>query len=416
MAQVTGELPVNSGFSANSEQVRRILQSRTFQNTEVLKRLLDYLARQAISGEAADLKEYTVGVEAFGKPSSYDPQTDSSIRVQAGKLRQKLEEYYRTEGAGDPLVIELPKGHFRLEFHERKTETTVTEPVPVRLRPSMWPVWAGMALVVAAAVLVLWSAVRTRPVTGWSSEMEEFWKPLLGSPRPVMVAIGTPLFEKIGNSFFRDPVLNTWDAASQSDRLKKIQEAAGESPVSPAFPYTGVGEAEGAFALAKLLGPRGRDLAFQVSNLVTWEDITRNNMIFLGPPKFALQTSDLPVAQDFEISHGRVQNLKPADGEPRTFEEKWSADRTRLEEGHALITRIPGLHGSGEVMILAGSSTESTRAAAEFITRPEYITPFVRELRGKYKGVPQWFQVVVRARYKSLTPISIERVAFHELK
>lgn len=65
--------------------------------TEVLKRLLDYLARQALEDNGGDLKEYTVGIGAFGKGPDYDPKTDSSVRVQAGKLRQKLDEYYRTE-------------------------------------------------------------------------------------------------------------------------------------------------------------------------------------------------------------------------------------------------------------------------------------------------------------------------------
>jgi hypothetical protein len=412
MGQITGESPVNSDSAKSSEQLRRILQSRTFHNTEVLKRLLDYLARQALGGEAGDLKEYTVGVEAFGKPPDYDPQTDSSVRVQAGKLRQKLDEYYRVEGAADPLRVDLPKGHFRLEFHAAPAAETAS-PVP----QTAWRVWAGVAAVVAAAVgLTVWFERPAAPRGSWNADLEAFWKPLLASPRPIMVVIGTPLLEKIGNSFFRDPNLNTWEAAAQSERLKKIQEAAGESPVSPAFPYTGVGEAEGAFEIEKLLLPRGRDLAFQVSNLVTWEDITRNNTIFIGPPKYILQTADLPVPLDFEISHARVQSLRPAEGEPRTFEEKWSADRTRLEEGHALITRIPGLHRAGLVLILAGSSTESTRAAAEFVTRPEYMTPFVRFLRQKHGGIPEWFQVVVRARFRSQTPISIERVAFHALK
>jgi hypothetical protein len=231
-----------------------------------------------------------------------------------------------------------------------------------------------------------------------------------------MVAIGTPLFTKIGNSFFRDPALNTWDAASQSDRVREVDRSLGSGPIGPAFPYTGVGEAQGAFALQRLLLPRGRELALQTSNLLTWEDITRNNMIFLGPPKYNQQTLDLPIKQDFEISHARVQNLRPQPGEPRSYEEKWAEGRAQLEEGHALITRLPGLHQTGEMLILAGSSTESTRAAVEYVTRPEYVTPFIRWMRAQPGGIPPWFQLVVRARFKSQTPISIERVAFHALK
>jgi hypothetical protein len=246
--------------------------------------------------------------------------------------------------------------------------------------------------------------------------MEELWQPFLAGSRPILIAIGTPMFTKIGNSFFRDPAVNTSDAAAQSERVRSVEKTLGDDPAGPAFPYTGVGEAAGAFALQRLLLPRGHDLALQTSNLLTWEDITRHNMIFLGPPKYNQQTLDLPIPQDFEISHSRVQNLHPRPGEPRSYEEKWAANHTLLEEGHALISRLPGLHQQGMMLILAGSSTESTRAAGEFLTRPEYVTPFVRWMKAQPGGIPPWFQLVVRARYKSGTPIAIERVAFHALR
>ncbi len=399
-----------------ASQIRKILESNAFRNTEVLKRLLDYLARQALDNPGGELKEYTVGIEAFGKPPDYDPKTDSSVRVQAGKLRQKLDEYYRTEGAAEPIVIELPKGHFKIEFRPREAPVepiAMTRPAALK-RPAV----AALAFATLALGVLVWWQFRTRPAAGerWNSEMEEFWRPFATSPRPIMAAVGSPLFAKIGNSFFRDPSLNTWDAAKDSVELRVVTAALNGTQAAPAFPYTGVGEAAGAFELQRLLLPHGRDLALRTSSQLTWEDISRCNMIFLGPPKFNLQTMDLPVRQDFEISHGRVQNLHPAAGEPKTFEEKWTPDRTSLEEGHALISRLPGLHRSGEMLILGGSSTESTRAAVEFVTRPEYVTAFVRWMRQQPGGVPQWFQAVIRARFKSQTPIEIDRVAFHALK
>lgn len=405
---------MNVSSEGRAAQIRTILESRTFRNTEVLKRLLEYLGRQSVEQPAGDPKEYTVGVQAFGKPADYDPQTDSSVRVQAGKLRQKLDEYYRTEGQNDPLIVELPKGHFRLEFRT-VAQAPVKRKIPVRV-----PIAAGV--IVLALLAAGWYIVRLRPGLApaplsdqWTPEMDALWKPLLSSARPIMVVIGTPLFSKVGGSFFRDPGLNTWDAAAQADSVRGVEKALGAPAATPAFPYTGVGEAMGAFAVQKLLLPRGRELTLQTSNLLTWEDISRNNVIFLGPPKYNLQTLDLPVQQDFEISHSRVQNLHPQPGEPHSFEEKFVPGQATLEEGHALISRLPGLHRTGEMLMMAGSSTESTRAAVEFMTLPEYVTPFVRWMRQQPGGIPQWFQVVIRARFKSGTPIEIERVAFHRL-
>jgi hypothetical protein len=397
-------------------QIQRVLESRAFRNTDVLKRLLDYLGKQALEGQASDLKEYTVGVEAFGRPAGYDPKTDSSVRVQAGKLRQKLDEYYRTEGLTDPIVIELPKGHFTLEFREKYGAPVVAA------KPDRWRMLAGLLgvllLVAIACSLYLGSQARRPDLAKgiWNAEMEELWKPFLDTQRPLMVVLGTPLFTKLDNAFFRDPAVNTWEAAGKSDRVKELQRIMGDDTPSAAYSYTGVGEAAGAFGLARLFLVRGRDLTFQVSSVLTWEDIGRNNMIFLGPPKYISQTKDLPIEQDFRIEHSRVQSLRPRDGEPKVFPEKWSADGSNLEEGHALITRMPGLHNTGEVMILGGSSTECTRAAVDYVTRPEYAARLVRSLRKETGAMPASFQVVIRAQFKSHMPIAIDQVALHVLK
>ncbi|WP_165420042.1 hypothetical protein [Edaphobacter modestus] len=63
--------------------------------------MLTYLAEKVAGGEADQLKEYVVAIEGLGKPASYDPQQNSTVRIQVGRLRQKLAEYYRTEGLHD---------------------------------------------------------------------------------------------------------------------------------------------------------------------------------------------------------------------------------------------------------------------------------------------------------------------------
>lgn len=393
-------------------QVRKIIDSRVFQHAEALKRLLDYLACRALENHACELKEYTVGVEAFGKPADYDPQLDSSVRVQAGKLRQKLEEYYRTEGTADEFIVHIPKGHFKVQFQPRAKTASILARV-VR--------WATVfaILVLAGVSAGLYVEKRTQvSIPGsavWTPDMEELWRPFLSSSRPVMVAIGTPLFVKIGGDFFRSPSLNAWENTAAAQEIRGIQRAVGSDTVVPAFPYTGIGEAEGAFELGRVLLMRNRDTTVRASSQLTWEEINGYNMIFLGPPKYVQQTLDLPVHQDFEIMHARVENLRPQVGEPLFFEEKYSADHVHLEEGHALISRLPGLHRSGEMLILAGSSTESTRAAVEYVTRPEYVSSLIRKLHAG-GAVPKWFQLVIHVRYKSQTPIAMEPTALHALK
>jgi hypothetical protein len=393
-----------SPADGRAAQLQRILESRTFHPSEVLRRLLEYLGRKELQAEAEDLKEYTVGVEAFGKPAAYDPKTDSSVRVQAGKLRQKLDEYYRTEGSADPLIVELPKGHFRLVFRE----LAPTTPPPAEKRSRLpWMIAAAAVMVVLVGVWQLRPARR-------NPELRELWRPFFEDSRPVMVSLGAPLFAKVEGDFFRDPIMNSWDKAQDSAGVKELEKALGGKAV-PAYSYTGIGEAWAAFALAKLFGSANKDLNLVVSNGLTWEDIGRNNVIFVGPPKYNLQARDLPFQMDFSVEHSRIVNLHPRSGEPPSYNETWSPDRATLVEGHALISCLPGLHGTGYIMMLASTSTEGTRAAVEYVTRPDYAARLVKSLRGKDGSTPKYFQAVVRAQFKSQVPIRVDQVTVHVL-
>src|SRR5713226_656470 len=127
--------------------VDRILQGGTFRNAPSSRRLLKYLVDHSLAGDADQLKEYTIGVDAFHKPGDYDPRLDSTVRIQIGRLRQKLAEYYREEGKDDELVVDLPKGRFTLICEPRSAAVAAavsaeeaSEPAPPRThRPRSGP-------------------------------------------------------------------------------------------------------------------------------------------------------------------------------------------------------------------------------------------------------------------------------------
>jgi TolB-like protein/tetratricopeptide (TPR) repeat protein len=93
-------------------QLDRILSSTTFQQVDRLKRFLHFIVSEYVEGRGDELKEYVVGVQVFGKEPSFDPRTDPIVRVQARRLRSRLERYYATEGEHDELIVELPKGGY----------------------------------------------------------------------------------------------------------------------------------------------------------------------------------------------------------------------------------------------------------------------------------------------------------------
>ncbi len=117
--------------------IRRVLasivQSKTFRQVDRLQRFLTYIVEETLAGRGDHLKEYPVGVDVFGKESSFDPRMDPIVRVQARRLRMRLVTYYAEEGQTDPLIIELPKGGYTPTFRVVEAASSPKKAVPVAL-------------------------------------------------------------------------------------------------------------------------------------------------------------------------------------------------------------------------------------------------------------------------------------------
>jgi serine/threonine-protein kinase len=94
------------------QELDRVLSNPGFSRADRPCRFLRFIVEQTLEGNADQLKETVIGVAAFAKRPDYDPRVDSTVRIEAGKLRSRLEEYYRSDGKDDPLVIDLPKGSY----------------------------------------------------------------------------------------------------------------------------------------------------------------------------------------------------------------------------------------------------------------------------------------------------------------
>src|ERR1041385_6529413 len=90
------------------DQVQRVLASSMFARSERMTRFLCFAVEHALAGSGAPIKEYVIGMEVFDRTSDYDPRVDPIVRVEARRLRAKLKAYYASDGAGDPILIELP--------------------------------------------------------------------------------------------------------------------------------------------------------------------------------------------------------------------------------------------------------------------------------------------------------------------
>src|ERR1043166_5973527 len=119
-AKIAVPEPVGVEPSAIQQQLSRILASKAFRQADRLKRFLTFIVNETMEGRAESLKEFTVGVEVFGKDRTFDARSDPIVRVQARRLRAQLDRYYAEEAAPDEPIIEVPKGAYAAVFKAPK--------------------------------------------------------------------------------------------------------------------------------------------------------------------------------------------------------------------------------------------------------------------------------------------------------
>lgn len=135
------------------QQLERILGSEAFTRSARLTDFLSYIVEQEITGKGDLIKGYTIGVEVFGKPKDFDPDTDASIRVDAARLRKALKLYYYDEGVDDPVIIRIPKGKYRPKFITNIAEPDQVEPPKKSRTMGLMPIVFALLFIIGLLML-----------------------------------------------------------------------------------------------------------------------------------------------------------------------------------------------------------------------------------------------------------------------
>lgn len=152
-----------------------VLRSEVFERAPRLARFFRYICERYFEGNSDQIKEYSIALGALGRPADFDPKKDSIVRVEAHRLRKRLEAYYRGPGADHPIQIALPCGQYRPEFRslEREPVDTLTKKVgTTAARPQAEPYGSTLGLVeisnLETADLHIVRPDAKRPI-GWQS-------------------------------------------------------------------------------------------------------------------------------------------------------------------------------------------------------------------------------------------------------
>jgi hypothetical protein len=400
-------------------QLQRVLESESFRNSDSLRRLLSYVAERSLNHTADDLKEYVIGVDVFGKPPSYDPQKDASVRVQISRLRQKIDEYYKGEGIGDPYRLVLPKGHFTIRFEPRLSEADASKPAPVVAgRFSRAQIGLTVTLFLLAASL-LWTSVLWRKVGGMEARLapansaREFaavWSAFLNPENACVVVFGSPAFFA---STSRDLFVRMYHPANPDDPRSSAGFADIDAKLGPLqgprYDYASMGDAIAVQRLTAFLGTRGVAVRALPAHLAVWESIEGANLIFVGAARMNPLLRRLPIRQDFELGPDDfIHNRNPQRGEEAVYETASHRDSM----SYAVVGSYAGLTPGREILLIAAHSTPATVGAVDFIASAEGV----RVIREKLKlrpGEHRHYQVLLRVFTANDSPVKTEYVTHH---
>lgn len=400
------------------QQVEKLTNSHSLHTSESLCKLLRYLAEHSLDHPGVALKEYQIATEVLGRPPGFDPQSDSTVRVQAGRLRVKLAEYYAHEGADDPILVELPKGSYALTFHlrpakpgEQAVSTTLireSKPEKEHAVPSTrhWKIAVGMlALLLAASVIT--SAVllaernRTQTITSQPPAVYAiFWNRYATSPQQPWVIFSNGSF--VGRP---ETGMRYFNPASDS----------GEFILDH---YTGVGEVLAIHQLDHVFALLNRPLRVKRGALFSLDDAKNNDLIFVGSPSENLTLLDIPGTQEFvfkRLDAGprkgdlAVLNVHPQAGEPGLFLAT-PANQPTVED-YAVVSLLPGLDPTRSILILAGNSTFGTQAAVEYVCREDSLQELLRRLRVSKPEDLKPFEALLRVKIAHGVPVMTDLVA-----
>ena len=414
--------------------VHRIVSSGGFTRAAQLRDILLYLSRRALEDNPKAISEEEVGRNALGRPADFNPNEDNIVRGQVRHLRQKLEEYFSTEGRDEPLILLIPKGTYVPQFGDRAAHPPPPpgehhEPAGSgwSLLPGRYPgmdsdsakpayPWLSIgvlaALLAASAVLslVLWrqnaDLRRAAPTQNHLPPNEDVLWPRMFAPDQdtsiVMADTSVVMVEALTGV---EVPLDNYSGAAYADKMiNSVRDRSTQTAlrIVTDMQSTSLADANIAVRLMEVCHQHNGRCTIRYSRFLAAREFQTGNFILIGSrqsnpwvglfePQLNFYFEPDPKTQRF-----RIRNRSPLPGEQdyyvirnrplfpgeRDHYRSFPTDKV-VEESYSDLALLPNLTGTGNVLIISGLGMSDTEATGELITSPGFSTTLAKILNSK---------------------------------
>ena len=356
-------------------QLERLLSDPLFRNSKRYPDLLRYVVEQTLHGQADTLKERTLGIAVFHRKPDYDSNADPVVRVTAGEVRKRLAQYYTQEEHRGELRIDLPSGSYVPEFRQPEpiaapapaaeaplgstaalTATPTTQPAPQSaLRHGVWMA-TSVVLLAALAGLAIRAAWRQRDTM--PTALRIFWSPLLQSPTPILLCVGSAASASPVNP---DPTIAAHPLAS--------------NPVT-------FSDAVTLTRMAGFLEAHHKSFLMQPASTTSFADLQRTPSILIAgfDNPWTIRLTD-PLRFHFVSRGGSVSGIEDR---LNPGNQAWSVDfqapYAHLTMDYGILARFHDRLTDQQVVVAAGIGEEATTAASSLALNEQYLGPVLRSL------------------------------------
>jgi hypothetical protein len=358
--------------------------------------MLTYIVEQTLLGNASELKERTIGVEAFGREPDYDANLDPVVRTAAAEVRKRLSQYYYNPDHAGELVIELPIGSYVPTFREPaiqmglaaetqpapKVETVPTDNIGSPLAPAnaehehskiVDRRWIPVAIALLVAAGIGFSIGRARVPSSTASDnapssTARFWEPITSTSSRITYCLGVP----------------TDSVDLQSRKVPPIP--AGESGSLNVYDVITL-----ARSIAPLV-PKNGEFRVMAASDTGFAQLREGPFVLIGAfdnPWTMRIAQDLPIGFEYD---NHVRKVVDRTSSPkRVWTLQWQVPGKSLARDYAVVARLHDKVTGEPVIILAGILGEGTEAASEVVSNQAYLDALLQ------KAPKNWDQLNLEA-------------------
>ena len=390
-----------------------------------MREFLLYVGQRTLKDGCDQIHEQEIGSEVFGRPAGYDTSMDNIVRVNASELRKRIEDYFETDGAAEPLILDIPRGGYKPVFRPRSIQRDiVAEPATAALPPSAQAVYRRLLIAAAAAIVALAAVCSVlftenhamhKLLYAWqrTPTVNSFWSGFLGAKPNTDVILADTSFALIQDitrkqipltEYLSRNYINTLQSPVFSDdRRQDLAMIAVRNNGS-------LGDFRAALHILAL-DPLGKNIHLHSARDYTPALAKQDNIILIGARKSNPWGDLFAGAMNFTAEYDPdrlidyIRNRAPAAGEQQTY----ATSSLPPGSGYSVVAYLPNPQQAGKVLIVAGTDSAATEGAGEFLTSEDQLARFQSVLH--VTKLP-YFEVLLQTTHLNGTPIDAKILAY----